>query len=111
MSELKNSTTEVWQCSDPNNCKSLVWNAPSDKDFRFEVDPVTMLAPEKRTEKKDNVKENATETGDDNNEEKEPSVSSIEKKLQEVSLQEKQRNGFESNHPRCIYCNRLARPA
>jgi hypothetical protein len=108
------SSTEVWQCSDPTECKEETWSAPSSKDFRFEVNLDTMLAPKNRTKKKkekEKKEENATETGDDNTEEKTPSVSLVEKLLQKVSLKDKQPKGFESNHPQCIFCKRPARPA
>jgi len=86
--------TEIWQCSIP--CNKKTWSAPLEHGFN--INEETMLALNQKLEKKQEKKSNSEEEKKGNSEEEEKGKSS-------------KYEGFDSNHPRCIHCNSLSRPA
>jgi len=115
-------STEIWQCSHP--CINTTWVPP--QDFEFDINLETMTAKSQPFTKKQ-VDNNSNDNNNNNNKKDEVSnekiteekktETEIEEKMKEMKINEKEvkhyavNNGFVNNHPLCIHCGALARPA
>ena len=86
-------SSKIWQCVNGYECpsesakKNRLWRVP--EEYKFDIDEETLLAEENEFI----FSENAEKTQENN------------------ELQEKIKQAFASNHPKCIHCGGLARPA
>jgi len=108
--------TELYQCATPRRCSKAIWRAP--RDFRFDVDQTTMLAPAQSTQASRASSIEKVTSAQNGNDEFLPRIGHVAGGGRPTSLRHMpgppptaSEAGFAGNHPTCPFCGNAARPA